>query len=180
MYWSAKRFDAVQEAQFWTNGSNRTNLNSLKNWETRYAQGHPRSSLLCIIYPQPTKSIQYIIQIRQTCNVAIYAKKFGMNLTHRQLVNLTAWFHSQAALDNADNSANALVLAYPEREHKSLADKPHMVNIFLMKGMLDKATIYAMESWSNTVEAKGPIQPKFFKVCLRTSSAFGGGILLKA
>lgn len=123
------------------------------------------------------KVIQCMIQTRQTSKVALYAKKVGMNVSHRQLVDIAAQYNSQAALDIANNSANALVLADPERKQQSLEEVSQMIDMFLSKGMLGEATTYAMENLRDIDDAEGHMQTKVLKACLTNSPAVADGIL---
>lgn len=101
-----------------------------------------------------------MINLGQTSKVAVYSKKVGMNLTHRELVDLTARFNPQAALNIANNLANALVLVDPERNRKSLEDMARIVDMLLTKAMPNEATTYAMENLSDKDDSEGPIQTK--------------------
>lgn len=121
-----------------------------------------------------------MIQIGKTCNVSFYANKVGINITHRQLVDLTARLHPESSLDIANNLANALILAYLGHERTSLADIARKFDIFLTKGLLDDATIYTMESCSDKHVSKEPLNSKILKFCLRITPDFGGGNLSQA
>lgn len=123
------------------------------------------------------KVIQCMVQTGQTSKVALYAKKVGMEVTHRQLVDIAAQFNPQAALDIANNTSSALVLADPERKRQSLEDVQKMVDMFLSKGMLSEATSHAMDNLKDDDPAEGPVQTKILKACLTNTPAIADGIL---
>lgn len=123
------------------------------------------------------KVIQCMVQTGQTAKVALYAKKVGLNVTHRDLVDIAARFNPQAALDIANNSGNALVLADPARRKQSIEDVKKMVDMFLSKGMLNEATSHAMDNLKDDDPAEGPIQTKILKACLANAPAVADGIL---
>lgn len=123
------------------------------------------------------KVMQCMIQTGQTSKVALYAKKVGMNVTHRDLVDMAARFNPQAALDIANNTSNALVLADPKRKKESIEDIAKMVDMFLSKGMLNEATSHAMDTLRDDDPLEGPIQTKILKACLTNSPAVADGIL---
>lgn len=123
------------------------------------------------------KAIQCMVETGQTSKVALYAKKVGMKVSHRELVDIAAKFNPQAALDIANNTGNALVLADESRRKQSLADVSKMVDTFLSKGMLNEATTYAIENLRDEDEEEGPIQTKILSTCLTNSPSVADGIL---
>lgn len=123
------------------------------------------------------KAIQCMVQTGQTSKVALYAKKVGMKVSHRELVDIAAKFNPQAALDIANNTANALVLADEARRKHSVSEMSKMVDSFMTKGMLNEATTYAMENLRDEDEEEGPIQTKILSACLTNAPAVADGIL---
>ena len=123
------------------------------------------------------KVLQCMMQTGQTSKVAVYAKKVGMNISHRELVDLAAKHNPQAALEIANNTSNALVLAEPQRKKESIEDISKMVDMFLSKGMLAEATTHAMDTLKDDDPAEGPIQTKVLKACLMNTPSVADGIL---
>lgn len=123
------------------------------------------------------KVVQCMIQTGQTGKVAMYAKKVGMKVSHRELVDMAAKYNPQAALNIASDSNNALVLAEQTKSKKSIEEVTKMVEMFMAKGMLNEATSYAMDNLTDQDEAEGPIQTKILKACLMNSPSVADGIL---
>lgn len=123
------------------------------------------------------KVMQCMVQTGQTNKIGIYAKKVGMKVTHRELVDMAAKFSPQAALDIASSTSTALVLSDPRRKKESIEDIAKMVDMFLSKGMLNEATSHAMDTLKDDDPAEGPIQTKILKACLTNSPPVADGIL---
>lgn len=70
--------------------------------------------------------------------MAPYTDTTRKNVTHGQLIDLSARFNSEIALDIAEKSSNALVVAEPDHDSKAQENIVDMDNIFLTKGMLNK------------------------------------------
>lgn len=141
-------------------------------------QGSPLMALAIFIKAGlHEKVIECMVQTGQTAKVALYAKKVGMNVTHRELVDIAARFSSQAALDIANNTSSALVLAEPERKKQSIEEVARMVDMFMAKGMLNEATSHAMDNLRDEDPTEGPIQTKILKACLVNNPAIADGIL---
>lgn len=122
------------------------------------------------------KVIHCMIQTGQSSKIALYAKKVGMEVSHRDLVGIAAKLNPQAALEVANNTGHALVLADPERQRQSIEDISKMVDMFLSKGMLNEATTHAMENLRDQ-DAEGPIQTKILKACLMNAPQVAESIL---
>lgn len=123
------------------------------------------------------KVMQCMVATGQTSKVALYAKKVGMNVTHRDLVDMAARFNPEAALAIANNTSNALVLSDPRRKKEFIEDIAKMVDMFLSKGMLNEATSHAMDTLTDEDPLEGPIQTKILRACLTNSPAVADGIL---
>lgn len=123
------------------------------------------------------KVMQCMIQTGQVDKIALYAKKVGMKITHRDLVDMAAKYNPSAALDIANNANNALVLVDPKKKLESIEDVSKMVDMFLSKGMLNEATSHAMEQLQDEEETEGPIQTKILKANLVNNPAVADGIL---
>ncbi|KAI0563594.1 Clathrin heavy chain [Gracilaria domingensis] len=123
------------------------------------------------------KVMQCMIQTGQTSKIALYAKKVGMKVTHRDLVEMAANYNPQAALDIANNASNALVLVDPKKKKESIEDINKMVDMFLSKGMLNEATAHAMDHLTDEDPEEGPVQTKVLKACLANAPAVADGIL---
>lgn len=123
------------------------------------------------------KVIHCMIQTGQSSKVALYAKKVGMDVSHRDLVDIAARLNPQAALEVANNTGHALVLADPERKRQSIENISKMVDMFLSKGMLNEATTHAMENLTDKDPAEGPIQTKILKACLMNAPQVAESIL---
>lgn len=123
------------------------------------------------------KVIQCMIQTGQSDKIALYAKKVGMEVSHRDLVDIAARYNPQAALEVANNTGHALVLADPEKQRQSIEDVSKMVDMFLSKGMLNEATAHAMDNLADKDPAEGPIQTKILKACLMNQPQVAEGIL---
>lgn len=126
---------------------------------------------------QHEKVLECMIQTNQTDKVALYAKKVGMKVTHRDLVDMAAKYNPRAALDIANNAANALVLVDPKMQQQSIEETSKMIDMFLSKGMLNEATSHAMDTLRDGDQAEGPIQTKILKACLMNNPAVADGIL---
>lgn len=123
------------------------------------------------------KVMQCMIQTGQTSKIALYAKKVGMKVTHRDLVDMAAKYNPQAALKIASDANNALVLVDPAKRKESIEDIGKMVDMFLSKGMLSEATSHAMDTLKDDDPAEAPIQTKILKACLANTPAVADGIL---
>ncbi len=123
------------------------------------------------------KVIQCMIQTGQSDKIGLYAKKVGMKVNHRDLVEMAAQFNPKAALEVANNAGHALVLADPERQRASIESVSKMVDMFLSKGMLNEATTHAMENLTDSDPQEGPIQTKVLKACLMNAPQVAEGIL---
>eukprot|EP00737_Agarophyton_chilense_P001413 gb/GEZJ01001588.1/.p1 GENE.gb/GEZJ01001588.1/~~gb/GEZJ01001588.1/.p1 ORF type:complete len:1778 (+),score=279.90 gb/GEZJ01001588.1/:30-5336(+) len=123
------------------------------------------------------KVMQCMIQTGQTSKIALYAKKVGMKVTHRDLVEMAASYNPQAALDIANNTSNALVLVDPKKKKESIEDINKMVDMFLSKGMLNEASSHAMDHLTDQDPEEGSIQTKILKACLINAPAVADAIL---
>jgi clathrin heavy chain len=125
------------------------------------------------------KVMQCMVQTGQTSKVALYAKKVGMKISHRELVDMAAKHNPQAALEIANNTSNALVLADDpaSRGRIPLKQVESMVDMFLSKGMLNEATAHAMEALRDDDPAEGPLQTRILKACLANAPQVADGIL---
>lgn len=85
--------------------------------------------------------------------------------------------HRADALGTANDSANTPVLADRKRERRSLAHIVVLSHMFLKKAILNEATAYKIEDYSDKDKYTWDVQPKFLKARRRTSPAFGCGIL---